>query len=155
MSTEELIVAAILTLAIAALVVTQVHRIRIRTRHAAAREHLVAELVSRFSESREFVEFATSPAGKALLESEHSPAAVVNRVLSIIQLGVVAMSVGVALLINGVMPPPGADINLVRAAEDASWWGVVISAVAVGLLAAAALSAVLARRWGLIERRRG
>jgi hypothetical protein len=48
MSTEELIVAAMLALAVAALMLTQVHRIRIRTRSAAARERLV-ELVSRFN----------------------------------------------------------------------------------------------------------
>jgi hypothetical protein len=152
MSTEELVVASIVVLTIAALAATQIYRIRMRARSAAARERLMAELVSRFSESQEFVEFATSSAGKALLESEHSPAAVANRLLSIFQLGVVALSVGVALLINGVTLPVGADINLVRAAEDARWWGVVVTAVAVGLLAAAALSAVLARRWGLIER---
>ena len=152
MSSEELVVAAILALALAAATVLHLLRIRTRARSAAERERLVAQLVSRFSESHEFIAFATSPEGKALLESEHSPAAVANRVLSLVQLGVIALSVGVALLINGTMPPPGADINLVRAAEHASWWGVVVTAVAVGLLGAAALSARLARRWGLIDR---
>jgi hypothetical protein len=62
----------------------------------------------------------------------------------------VLAGLGGVLLWLGRDPGAGVDIYLVRAAEDARWWGAVLSALGVAVLAAAAVAATIARRWRVI-----
>jgi hypothetical protein len=39
----------------------------------------------------------------------------------------------------------------VRAAEDYHWWGLVLTPVAMALLAAVAVAAKVSRRWGMLD----
>jgi len=73
-----------------------------------------------------------------------------HRVLGLVQFGIVACAIGVAFLIHGIAPPPGTDINFVREAQNAHWWGLLTLLLGIGLLVAAGTSAWVARRWHVL-----
>ena len=85
-----------------------------------------------------------------MMENEFSPAAMAHRVLGLVQFGIVACAIGVAFLINGIAPPPGTDINFVREADEARWWGWLSIGLGLGLLLSSGVSAWLARRWQVL-----
>jgi hypothetical protein len=67
-----------------------------------------------------------------------------------VQFGIVACAVGAAFLVNGIPPPAGTDINFVREADEARWWGWLAIGLGVGLLIAGTVSTAVARRWRLL-----
>src|SRR5688572_8179649 len=123
MAGDELVMFAVLVVGIVALALVHVARRRSQARRRIARDAMTLRLAERFGESDAFVAFARSADGRALLENEYSPAAMANRILGLLQFGIVACAIGAAFLVNGIPPPEGTDINFVREADNARWWG--------------------------------
>ena len=147
MTGDEIVMFAALIAGIVAFAVIHLWRRRLQLQRRSARDAMVARLAERFGDADAFVAFARTPEGRALLENEYSPAATAQRILGLLQFGVVACALGAAFLVNGIAPPAGADINLVREADSARWWGWLSLGMGVGLIVAGAVSAQLARRW--------
>lgn len=150
MAGDELVMFAVLVVGIVALAVVHVARRRLQARRRIARDAMTVRLAERFGQSDAFVEYARSPDGRALLENEYSPAAMAHRILGLLQFGIVACAIGAAFLVNGIPPPEGTDINFVREADNARWWGWLALGLGVGLMLAAAVSAYAARRWRVL-----
>jgi hypothetical protein len=122
-------------------------------RHAArraARVALLERLRERFGDVPALVDVLRSPEGRAVAGVGDGAAQVAIRLLWTLVGGAVLAGLGGVLLWLGRDPGAGVDINLVRAAEDARWWGAVLSALGVAVLAAAAVAATIARRWRVI-----
>lgn len=150
MAGDELVMFAVLVVGIVALAVVHVARRRLQARRRIARDAMTVRLAERFGQSDAFVEYARSADGRALLENEYSPAAMAHRILGLLQFGIVACALGAAFLVNGIPPPEGTDINFVREADNARWWGWLALGLGVGLMLAAAVSAYAARRWRVL-----
>jgi len=150
MAGDELLMGAVLVAGIVAFAVVHVFRRRKQVRRRIARDAMAARLAERFGEGDAFVAFARTPDGRALLENEYSPAAMAHRVLGLVQFGIIACAIGIAFLINGIAPPPGTDINFVREADEARWWGWLSIGLGLGLLLSSGVSAWLARRWQVL-----
>jgi hypothetical protein len=152
MPIEEILVPIIAAIGIVAVIVAQLRRHRLKGELAARKAQLLLRLSERFGSDAEFIAFMQSAEGQLLLEGEYSPAGMSYKLIGLLQAGIVAVCVGVAFLFNGVPPPAGADINLVREADNARWWGHVLIGVGVGLTFASFASAKLAKRWGVLGR---
>ena len=150
MASDELLMVVLLIVGIVAIAVVHMLRRKLQSARRVARDAMVGNLAQRFGDGDAFVAFAQSPDGRALLENEYSPAAMAHRVLGLVQFGIVACAIGVAFLINGIAPPPGTDINFVREADNARWWGWLTLGLGVGLLLAGVVSAWVARRWRVL-----
>jgi hypothetical protein len=150
MAGDELLMGAVLIAGIVAFTVAHVFRRRLQMQRRVARDAMAARLAERFGDGDAFVAFARTPDGRALLENEYSPAAMAHRVLGLVQFGIIACAIGIAFLINGIAPPPGTDINFVREADEARWWGWLSIGLGIGLLVSAGVSAWLARRWQVL-----
>ena len=150
MSGDELVMFAILVVGIVAVATVQILRRRLQVRRRMARDAMTLRLAERFGDGDAFVDFARSPEGRALMENEYAPAAMAHRILGLLQFGIIACAIGAAFLINGVAPPPGTDINFVREADNARWWGWLTIGLGLGLVLASGVSAYLARRWRVL-----
>ena len=150
MAGDELLMGAVLIVCIVAFAVVHVLRRGQQAKRRMARDAMTLRLADRFGDGDAFVAFARTAEGRALMENEFSPAAMAHRVLGLVQFGIVACAIGVAFLIHGVAPPPGTDINFVREAQNAHWWGLLTLLLGVGLLVAAGTSAFVARRWHVL-----
>jgi hypothetical protein len=150
MSGDEFVMFAVLVVGIVAFVVLHLWRRRLHMQRRARRDAMTARLAERFGDGDAFVAFARTPEGRALLENEYSPAATAHRILGLLQFGVVACAIGAAFLVNGIPPPPGTDINFVREADNARWWGFLAIGLGIGLLVAGGMSAYIARRWRVL-----
>jgi hypothetical protein len=150
--TDELILSMLLAATVFACALVAIAIARARARREEARSRLVAALLERFGDLPEFVRFAGSAEGRALIGTGDAGAAIAARLLWSLLFSAALLGLGLMLLWLGHPPPPGADPNLVRAAEDYHWWGMVLTPVAVGLLAAIGLAARVSRRWGVLGR---
>ncbi|MUV13043.1 hypothetical protein [Noviluteimonas gilva] len=150
MSGDELVMFAILVVGIVAIATVQILRRRLQVRRRMARDAMTLRLAERFGDADAFVDFARSPEGRALMENEYAPAAMAHRILGLLQFGIIACAIGAAFLVNGVAPPPGTDINFVREADNARWWGWLTIGLGVGLMIASGVSAYVARRWRVL-----
>ena len=150
MNAEELVLAALIMVAIVAIAVVRLRAASVRAKFRRERLRVAEQLYARFGAAPEFVEFAQSTEGRALLEHEYSPAATAHRLLGMVQIAIVLCAIGGAFLINGVPPPEGTDINFVREADNARWWGLLMLSAGIGLLGASAVTVRLARRWGVL-----
>ena len=150
MAGDELLMGAVLIVGIVAFAVVHVLRRGQQAKRRMARDAMTLRLADRFGDGDAFVAFARTAEGRALMENEFSPAAMAHRVLGLVQFGIVACAIGVAFLIHGVAPPPGTDINFVREADEARWWGWLAIGLGVGLLVAGTVSTAMARRWRLL-----
>lgn len=152
MNHEEILIALLIAVGIVAVAIVQARRHRLRADSAAKKAQMVARLSERFGSDVEFVAFLQTPEGRLMLEGEYSPAAMGTRLIGLLQAGIVAIFIGLAFLVNSVPPPAGADINLVREADFARWWGIVLLGVGAGLIAASSISVRVAKRWGVMDR---
>lgn len=152
MNHEEIIIALLIALGIVVAAIVQVRRHRLRADSAAKKAQMVARLSERFGSDAEFVAFLQTPEGQLMIEGEYSPAAMGYRLIGLLQAGIVAIFIGLAFLVNSIPPPAGADINLVREADFARWWGIVLLGVGTGLIVAGSISARIAKRWGVLGR---
>ena len=150
MAGDELLMGAVLIVGIVAFAVVHVLRRGQQVRRRMARDAMTLRLAERFGDADAFVAFARSPDGRALMENEYAPAAMAHRVLGLVQFGIVACAIGVAFLIHGIAPPPGTDINFVREADNARWWGWLTIGLGIGLVIASGVSAFVARRWRVL-----
>ena len=150
MNGDELLMGAVLIVGIVAFAVLQLWRRALHAKRRMARDAMVARLTERFGDGDAFVAFARTADGRMLLENEYSPAATALRILGLLQFGVIACAIGAAFLINGIAPPPGTDINFVREADSARWWGWLTMGLGVGLLIASGVSAYVAKRWRVL-----
>jgi len=151
MVNEELILMALVATTVVALGWLQWQRLRLEAAAANERNRLLREISARFGDAPEFVEFARSRAGRVLLDDGQSVAATKRRLLSQLQFAVLALALAAGFLINGTAPPVGADLNLVREADHARWWGTILGCAGTGLLVAAIGNTWLARRWGMLD----
>jgi hypothetical protein len=150
MSGDELVMFGLLAVGIVACAALQMWRRKLHAERRMRRDAMVARLAERFGDGDAFVAYARTPEGRALLENEYSPAATALRILGLVQFGIVACAVGAAFLVNGIPPPAGTDINFVREADEARWWGWLAIGLGVGLLVAGTVSTAMARRWRLL-----
>ena len=147
---DELVMFAILVVGIVAFATVQIVRRRLQVQRRMARDAMTLRLAERFGDADAFVAFARSPDGRALMENEYAPAAMAHRILGLLQFGIIACAIGVAFLVNGIAPPPGTDINFVREADNARWWGWLAIGLGIGLVIASGVSAYVARRWRVL-----
>ena len=147
---EEMLLALLLAVAVVAFALSTFAIARTRKRREAARDQLVGLLVERFGDLPAFVQFARSSEGRALMGANDASAAIALRLLWSLLFGAAMLGLGLVLLWLGQPPSAGADPNLVRAAEDYHWWGLVLTPMAAALLAAVAIAAAMARRWGMV-----
>ena len=152
MPIEEVLVPIVAAIGIVAFFVAQVRRHRLKGELAARKAQLLLRLSERFGNDADFVAFMQTPEGLLMLEGEYSPTGMGYKLIGLLQAGIVAVCVGAAFLINGVPPPAGADINLVREADNARWWGHVLLGIGIGLSIASYASARIAKRWGVLGR---
>lgn len=150
MSGDELVMFAVLVVGIVALAVVHIARRKLQVRRRMARDAMTLRLGERFGDADAFVAFARSPEGRTLMENEYAPAAMAHRILGLLQFGIIACAIGAAFLVNGIAPPPGTDINFVREADNARWWGWLAIGLGIGLVLASGVSAYLARRWRVL-----
>ena len=150
MSGDEMVMFGLLLVGAIACVVLQMWRRKLHADRRMRRDEMVGRLAERFGDGDAFVAFARTAEGRTLLENEYSPAATALRILGLVQFGIVACAIGAAFLVNGIAPPAGADINLVREADEARWWGWLSIGLGVGLMVAGGVSAAVARRWRLL-----
>ena len=146
------IIAAAVALAFAAILLLQWRKAEIGRRSEAARSALLARLTDRFGDSEEFLAFARSAEGRLLLGARDPAAETAKRLLLMVQSAVLLAALGIAFLVTVLTTPADADINLVRAAEEALYWGTMCLALAAGLAIACWLGERRARSWGLLPR---
>lgn len=145
------IIVLLVAAAAAGLLVLQWRRAVLVQRAEATRAALVDRLADRF-DGPEFIEFARSPEGRLLLGAGDPATATGRRLLLMAQAALLLAALGAGFLVTGWGTPPGADINLVREAEEARYWGTLCLALAAGFGAAFLLCRSQARAWGLIPK---
>jgi hypothetical protein len=148
---EILVLAVIAVAAIASFALIQLRRQRLLTLAMRERERVLRSLAQRFADVDEFVAFANSADAQRLFQSLDSATAVGRRLLAMTALAIVAGFAGIAFLLDSLGVAPGDDINFINAARSARWWGILLLAVGVGLGAAVAVCARLARKWDLLR----
>lgn len=121
-----------------------------RARERERRGRIVEAQIRRFGEASEFLEFARSEIGREWLRADSGEARVRRGLLVLLAVAIVLFASGAGLLLNAVRLAGAAAPDAVSARADAAWWGTVLAALGVGLLAGWALIARLARAWGLL-----
>ena len=147
-----LIIAVAAALAFAAILLLQWRKAEIGRRAEAARSVLIGQLASRFGDSEAFLAFARSSEGRLLLGARDPTAETARRLLLMAQTGVMLAALGVAFVVVVLTTPANSDINLVREAEEARYWGAMCLALAAGLAVAFWFGERRARAWGLLPR---
>jgi hypothetical protein len=147
-----LAIAFLVFLAFAILVLLQWRKAEIARRAEAARERLVERLVERFGDSEDFRAFAESPEGRRLLGARDAAAETGRRLIAALQAAVLLAALGAAFFATALSTPAHADINLVREAEEARYWGTFCVALAAGLAVASWVGQERARAWGLLPK---
>jgi hypothetical protein len=154
--TEDLVgMIALSVVAVGAMIAgTSLYLARQRLLAAAVRERelTIRQLTERFGSADEFVAFAASPEAAPLFATLDASAALSRRLLSLVGTALLLLALGIGFLINGLSLGGETDINFIREAANERWWGTLCLASGVGLGAAAAATAWLGRRWGLIGR---
>jgi len=152
--TEDLVgMIALSVVAVAAIIAgTSLYLGRQRLLASALRERelTIRQLTERWGSAEEFVAFASSPQAAPLFATIDAPAALGRRLLSMVGTALLLLALGMGFWINGLSLRGETDINFIREAANERWWGTLCLASGVGLGAAAAATAWLGRRWGLI-----
>jgi hypothetical protein len=140
--------------ALSAWVAWLVYRRSVRGAEERARNHAVVErILDRFTSADELLAFVRSDEGKQLLYGRTGAANPRRSVLRFVQAGIIVFSLGIAFLVNAMRLAGERDINFIRKVEDLRYWGTAAVAVGAGLLVVAAVSYLMARRWGLLDGR--
>jgi hypothetical protein len=147
-----LVIALVAAFGFAAILLLQWRKAEIGRRAEEARSALLARLTDRFADSEEFLAFARSSEGRLLLGARDSAAETAKRLLLTAQAALLLAALGIAFIVTVLTTPADADINLVRAAEEALYWGTMCLALAGGLAAAFWFGERRARAWGLLPR---
>lgn len=145
-----LFIGLLVSAAFAALLLLQWRKAELRRRAEQARTRAIEGLIDRFRDSEELVAFARSEEGRLLLGTRNPALDTARLLLSMMQAAVLLAALGAGFLATALTTPPGADINLVRAAEEARYWGTMCLALALGIGVAFAFSQGRARKWGLL-----
>ena len=144
--------AILVFLAFAALVVLQWRKVDASGRAELARAHLIEHLAERFRDSDDFVAFARSAEGRLLLGARDPTVQTARQLMLTAQAAVILAALGAGFIATVLATPAHADINLIRAAEDAQYWGTFCLALAAGLAFAFWFSQQRARAWGLLPK---
>lgn len=147
-----LIIAVAVTIAFAAILLLQWRKAEVGRHAEEARSALLARLTDRFGDSEEFLAFARSAEGRLVLGSRDPAAETAKRLLLTAQAAALLAALGIAFIVTVMTTPADADINLVRAAEEALYWGTMCLALAAGLAFAFWFGERRARSWGLLPR---
>ena len=146
------LIALLVFLAFAGLVFLQWRKVEIARRAELARSQLIERLTDRFHDSEDFIAFIRSPEGRLLLGARDSGTEAGRRLLLTAQAGVILAALGAAFIATVLTTPANAHLNLIRAAEDAKYWGTFCLALAAGLGFAFWLGQNRSRAWGLLPR---
>lgn len=144
--------AVLLFLAFAAVVVLQWRKVDASRRAELARAQLIEQLAERFRDSDDFVAFARSAEGRLLLGARDPMVETARRLLLTAQAAVILAALAAGFIATVLTTPAHADINLIRAAEEAEYWGTFCLALAAGLAFAFWFSQQRARAWGLLPK---
>ncbi|HET7696552.1 MAG TPA: hypothetical protein VFK57_12640 [Vicinamibacterales bacterium] len=151
---EDRFVEVVVWAALSAWVAWLVYRRSVRGVEERARNHAVVErILDRFASADELLAFVRSDEGKQLLYGRAGTANPRRSVIRFVQVGIVVFSLGVAFLANAIRLAGETDINFIRKVEDLRYWGTAGVSVGAGLLVVAAVSHLMARRWGLLDGR--
>lgn len=145
-----LIIALAISAAFAAIILLQWRKAELTRRAARARHAILERLIERFRDSEEFVSFARSDEGHLLLGTHDPRIETARSLILMAQTAALLGALGLGFLWTAFVTPDGADINLVRAAEEANYWGTLSLALAAGLAVAFAVAQNRARKWGLL-----
>lgn len=138
--------------AVAAWIAWLAYRRSMRGAEERARNHAVVERVlDRFASNDELMAFVRSEEGRQLLYGRTVTARPRVVVLRFVQAGIIVFSLGSAFLANAYRLSGETDVNFVRKVEDLCYWGTAAVALGAGLLIVAAVSHLMARRWGLLD----
>lgn len=145
------IAAALFAIAVLAAIVTLYWRKQRLLEFALReRERTLLRLTERFDAAPEFVDFARSPEAQSLFATMDAPAAIARRLLAMTGVAIVLLALAAGMWANALSVPVDADINFIREAEDARWWGTLAGCAGIGLLIASAVCARLGKRWGVL-----
>jgi hypothetical protein len=139
-------------IAFVALVLLQWRKADIARRAEEARAQTIERLADRFGDGDAFLEFARSREGRLLLGARDPVTETGKRLLLAAQAAVLLAALGIGFIATVITTPANADINLIRAAEEAKYWGTFCLALAAGLAVAFWISQERARAWGLLSR---
>ena len=146
------VIALLIFLAFVGLVLLQWRKAEVVRRSEQARAQLIERLADRFADSEDFVAFVRSAEGRLLLGARDPMVETARRLLLAAQAAVLMAALGAGFIATVLTTPAGADINLVRAAEEAKYWGTFCLALAAGLAVSFWISQQRARAWGLLPR---
>jgi hypothetical protein len=109
-------------------------------------------LLERFSSAKEFTDFLQTEEGKKFL-GDPLPASRTssNRILRLIQYGIVIFALGVGCLINAYRLRDFTDLHYASQAQDCQFWGIFGVIIGVALVATAMVSSSMARKWHLLN----
>jgi hypothetical protein len=143
-------IAVLISLAFAALLLLQWRSAELSRRSEEGRARLLGELTRRFENSDEFLAFAESREGRLLFGVRDIASQTARLLLLMAQAGILLAALGSAFFVTVATTPNGADINLIREAEQAQYWGTMCVALGVGFGIACWVGQKLARSWGLL-----
>jgi hypothetical protein len=147
-----ILVSLLVFVAFVALLLLQWRKAELLRRCDQVRARTIERLEERFGDSPDFLEFAQSREGRLLLGARDPVAETGKRLLLLAQAAVVLAALGAGFIATVLTTPANADINLIRAAEEAKYWGTFCLALAGGLTVAFLLAQNRARAWGLLPR---
>jgi uncharacterized membrane protein YccC len=147
-----IVIALLVAAAVAGLALLQWRKAELSRKAETARARMIESLTDRFRDQEEFLAFARSDEGRLLLGARDVASEIGRRLLLMIQASLLLAAIGTGFLITALTTAPNADINLIREAEEARYWGTMCLALAAGLFAAFLVCQSRARAWGLLPR---
>jgi hypothetical protein len=138
--------------AIVAVTILYLGRQRLLASALRERELTIRQLTERFGSAPEFIAFASSPEAAPFFATLDASAALTRRLLSLVGTALLLLALGIGFWVNAMSLNGETDINFIREAASERWWANLCLASGAGLAAAAAATAWLGRRWGLIGR---
>ncbi len=121
-----------------------------RAQMRLARAEAYNRLLEKFSSAKEFSDFLQTEQGRQFIEDPvPAPKSGLTRILRLAQAGIIVVAIGIAFFLNAYRLRDATDLHYSTQAMDCGYWGIVCVTVGLGLLATAAFSYAVAKRWHL------
>ena len=111
-----------------------------------ARLDVIGRTIDKFSSSEEFLTFLASDQAKSLLGSPPARASTASSILRFVQLGAIAIVLGLALFWSAARLARQTDAHSIQQREERSYWALCTLGLGGGFVAAGGISYVFARR---------